>query len=65
MLHPLMYEGLLPDSRQVSRDAARRHMILAHRAERGDARRPRLRAWRRRVQTWRARLRPSRPIPQA
>lgn len=45
-MHPLMYAGLLPDSRQVSRDAAERHRILTARTKREDAPAPRFRAWR-------------------
>ena len=33
-MHPLMLVGLLPDSRQVSREAAERHAILAARESR-------------------------------
>jgi len=36
-MNPLMYEGLLPDSRQVSRDAAECHAILTARGKRHDA----------------------------
>ncbi|GAA3207908.1 hypothetical protein [Microbacterium terregens] len=45
-MHPLMYAGLLPDSRQVSRDAAERHARTTVRRRREDAHRPRFRAWR-------------------
>jgi len=33
-MNPLMFEGLLPDSRQMSRDAAERHAILTSRTTR-------------------------------
>lgn len=36
-MHPLMYAVILPDSRRVSREAARRHAILTAREEREDA----------------------------
>lgn len=45
-MNPLMFEGLLPDSRQVSRDAAERHAILTARKKREYAFRPPTRAWR-------------------
>ncbi len=45
-MNPLMFVGLLPDSRQVSRDAAARHAILTARKKRETAPRPRFRAWR-------------------
>jgi hypothetical protein len=57
MLTPLMYEALLPDSRTVSRDAARRHAFLAAREERGEARRPPLRGWPLDLRAWRLHLR--------
>ena len=44
-MNPLMYGGLLPDSRQVSSEAAARHAILAAGKERDSAYRPRLRTW--------------------
>lgn len=50
-MHPLLLEGLMPDSLQVSRDAARRHAILTARAERESAPRRRFRAWRPVLQT--------------
>jgi hypothetical protein len=74
MLTPLMYEALLPDSRTVSRDAARRHAFLAAREERGEARPSHLRAWRLGLRSWhlhlrarlrlKAGLRPARPVSQ-
>ena len=46
-MHPLMFVGLLPDSRQVSRDAAERHAILTARKGGEDTRRrPPMRRWR-------------------
>jgi len=33
-MHPLMYGSFLPDSRQVSREAAERHAMLTRRPER-------------------------------
>lgn len=73
MLNPLMYEALLPDSRTVSRDAARHYALIADREERGEAGRPRLRAWRLGLRAWRLparlrlryRTRPARPVPQS
>jgi hypothetical protein len=41
-----MFEGLLPDSRQVSRDAAERHAILTALKQRERPPRPRFRALR-------------------
>lgn len=43
-MNPLMFEGLLPDSRQVSRDAAERHAVLTSHAKRELPPRLRLRA---------------------
>jgi hypothetical protein len=43
-MNPLMFEGLLPDSRQVSRDAAERHAILTSRTQREHPPRARLQA---------------------
>lgn len=57
MLNPLMYEALLPDSRAVSRDAARLHALIAAREERREGGRPRLQAWRLGLRAWRLRLR--------
>jgi len=45
-MHPLLLEGLMPDSLQVSRDAARRHAILTARKKSEHAPRRRFRAWR-------------------
>ena len=45
-MNPLMFEGLLPDSRQVSRDAAERHAVLTARKKDDDAPRARFRVWR-------------------
>jgi len=44
-MHPLMLVGLLPDSRQVGRDAARRHAILTARKRLEDPGRPGTRRW--------------------
>ena len=44
-MHPLMLIGLLPDSRQVSREAAARHAVLTARRAGDDRPRPRSRAW--------------------
>ncbi|MDF2580977.1 MAG: hypothetical protein K0S49_2556 [Microbacterium sp.] len=57
MLHPLMYEVLLPDSREVSRDAAARYAFITARKEAGLTGRARLRAWRLRLGALRLRLR--------
>ena len=46
-MHPLMLIALLPDSRQLSRDAAERHAILTALKGREDTpRRAPLRRWR-------------------
>jgi hypothetical protein len=45
-MHPLMFVGLLPDSRQVSRDAAQRHAILTTLKQRERPPRPRFRGLR-------------------
>ena len=45
-MHPLMLAGLLPDSRQVSRDAARAHAILTRRRKLEDPPPRRIRMWR-------------------
>ena len=45
-MNPLMLTGLLPDSRQVSRDAAERHATLTALRQREKPPRPRFRAWR-------------------
>jgi hypothetical protein len=75
MLTPLIYEALLPDSRTMSRDAARRHAFLVAREERGEAGRPRLRRWRLGLRAWRrhlrarlglrAGIRAPRPVPES
>jgi hypothetical protein len=76
MLTPLMYEALLPDSRTVSRDAARRHAFLAAREERGEVGRPHLGTWLLSLRAWRLHLRArlrlragirtaARPFPQS
>ena len=44
-MNPLMLVGLMPDSRQVSRDAARRHAILTAHKKIEDPGRPRTRSW--------------------
>ena len=40
-MHPMLLIGLLPDSEQVSREAAQRHAILTARSERESPPRPR------------------------
>jgi hypothetical protein len=50
-MHPLMLVGLLPDSRQVSRDAAERHAILTTLKQREKPPRPRFRVLRPAPQT--------------
>jgi len=42
-MHPLIMIGLLPDSRQVSREASERHAILTALKERDDGTRARSR----------------------
>ncbi|MGC5170452.1 hypothetical protein ACPW96_02470 [Micromonospora sp. DT81.3] len=45
-MHPLMFIDLVPDSHQVSRDAAQRHAILSARRAGGYPRRPAPGRWR-------------------